>query len=419
MPSGAFAADHLLGSWTTEDLTCCDSVMVQNFDGQSHRMGVYTKYTGVEQNGFPVYKNSDASQYLYMLGTTWVIGPDYTSNSIGIHSSTGDFCPEDSEGWQYHGSGAWVPDSDAGVRCSDCDKYPTETECVTCCSSIKLTTTNNDVLNSAYVVFLGNYGPYTTTPTINDKPVYQLEGQNFCMYYAGSQWLINSCGSVGNMGGYVWSSSGSDCAHSDGSFTWEVNSIGDDADMKAVCETECTSSAPPAPDGATASPTNSLVAGTIVTYTCSSGEEAKAICDASTLLWKPTTIDSDLCTTSSPSPSPSPAPVPSPSPAPVPTPVPAPAPVPAPVPSPSPVPSPVPAPAPNDRIMKMKQPVLKTVATLKKVKTAMDCQTYCSTKSGATHFRWKANRKVSKRVCWCQQIDFKRKKGFTSGPVSC
>jgi len=69
--------------------------------------------------------------------------------------------------------------------------------------------------------------------------------------------------------------------------------------------------------------------------------------------------------------------------------------------------------------MKNKQTVLKTVATKKKVKTAMDCQTFCNTKSGATHFKWKTNKKVSKRACWCQQINFKTKKGFTSGPVSC
>ena len=66
---------------------CCDSVMVQNFDGQTSRMGLYTKYTGVEQNGLPVYKNSDASNYLWMSGTRWVIGPDYTSYSVGIYSS--------------------------------------------------------------------------------------------------------------------------------------------------------------------------------------------------------------------------------------------------------------------------------------------------------------------------------------------
>jgi len=69
--------------------------------------------------------------------------------------------------------------------------------------------------------------------------------------------------------------------------------------------------------------------------------------------------------------------------------------------------------------MKNKQTVLKTVANKKKVKTAMQCQEFCNTKNGATHFKWKTNKKVSKRQCWCQQIGFKTKKSFSSGPLSC
>ena len=68
-------------------MTCCDAVMVQNFDGQTSRLGLYTKYTGVEQNGLPVYKTSDGSNYLWMMGTNWVIGPDYTSTAIAIQSA--------------------------------------------------------------------------------------------------------------------------------------------------------------------------------------------------------------------------------------------------------------------------------------------------------------------------------------------
>ena len=62
--------------------------MAEKFDGQTSRMGLYTKMTdGTTQNGLPVYTNSDSSQYLFFLYTKWVIGPDYTSSAVGIESS--------------------------------------------------------------------------------------------------------------------------------------------------------------------------------------------------------------------------------------------------------------------------------------------------------------------------------------------
>ena len=69
-------------------VTCCGAVMVENFDGQTSRMGLYTKMSdGTSQNALPVYANSDSSQFLWMSGTNWVIGPDHTQGSIGIQSA--------------------------------------------------------------------------------------------------------------------------------------------------------------------------------------------------------------------------------------------------------------------------------------------------------------------------------------------
>merc|ERR1712154_612412 len=102
-----------------------------------------------------------------------------------------------------------------------------------------------------------------------------------------------------------------------------------------------------------------------------------------TLLWKPTAIASDLCSTASPSP------------------------------------APTPAPATADCSKKNKQVVLQSLATKKKVKTAKLCQKFCSAKAGATHFKLKWNKKVSKRVCYCHKIGLKTKKNFYAGPVSC
>ena len=125
--------------------------MVENFDGQTSRQGLYTKMSdGTTQNSLPVYANSDSSEYLWMIGSYWVIGSDHTSNAIAIKNAVsrgtylqillkcfvlqnGDYCPEDGVGWKYYDGGdtndGWADDSDAAVRCSDCDKFPTNAEC--------------------------------------------------------------------------------------------------------------------------------------------------------------------------------------------------------------------------------------------------------------------------------------------------
>ena len=41
----------------------------------------------------------------------------------------GNYCPEDGAGWQYWNGNEWQDDSQAIVRCSDCDKFPTGDEC--------------------------------------------------------------------------------------------------------------------------------------------------------------------------------------------------------------------------------------------------------------------------------------------------
>merc|ERR1711887_157886 len=170
-------------------------------------------------------------------------------------------------------------------------------------------------------------------------------------------WNINSCGSIGSCGGFVWSSNAPGCAHNS-DFSWEVNSIGADSNMKGSCDGECSGDPPAAPTGATSSGSGKAV-GTIITYSCDSGSgESKAICDASTLAWKPTTIPSDLCSTAAPSP------------------------VPAPSPSPSPSPSPTGA---TPCQQKNKIPVLKGPKK-KKVKTPSDCYDMCAAKSSC--LRW-------------------------------
>ena len=69
-------------------VVCCDSVMVEGFDGQTSRQGLYTKMAdGTTYNGSPVYTNADGDNQLWNSGDAWYIGGDYTSGSFGIASA--------------------------------------------------------------------------------------------------------------------------------------------------------------------------------------------------------------------------------------------------------------------------------------------------------------------------------------------
>ena len=63
--------------------------MVENFDGQTSRQGVFTKMAdGTTENEHPVYSNVDTNQQLWMGSYgKWYIGDDYTSGSYGIASA--------------------------------------------------------------------------------------------------------------------------------------------------------------------------------------------------------------------------------------------------------------------------------------------------------------------------------------------
>merc|ERR1712128_138086 len=393
MTAGAVAKGATFGTWTTEDLTCCDNVMVENFDGQTSRQGLFAKMSGTTQSDLPVYQNGD--QYLWFLAMSqvWVIGGDYTGNSIAIQSVNGDYCPEDGAAWQYYDGGdvndGWADDADATARCSDCALYPANSECITCCDSLSLTTAAD---LGGYAVFAGSYSLYSTTPSYNDQKVYKLDGQDYCLYFTDcGNWYVTDCSSVGSgCGGYVWSSSGVGCAH-DSARTWDVGGgQGTITDMKAVCSGECADDSPAAPTGATASNIGKT-AGHIVTYICDSGSgESKAICDAATLVWKPTSIPSDLCSTAAPAPSPVTA---------------APSPVTA---APSPVTA---APGATPCQQKNKIPVLKG-AKKKKVKKNTDCQALCT---DCMRWNYKTHKKAGKRICYLLSVTYGNKKGYTSG----
>ena len=72
--------------------TCCDTVAVENFSGQSTSMGLYTVMAdGTTSNGHPVYESPSAGKQLWFrgIGQGWGIGGDYTAGSVGIQNAVG------------------------------------------------------------------------------------------------------------------------------------------------------------------------------------------------------------------------------------------------------------------------------------------------------------------------------------------
>jgi len=63
--------------------------------------------------------------------------------------------------------------------------------------------------------------------------------------------------------------------------------------------------------------------------------------------------------------------------------------------------------------MKNLIPVLKTLKK-KNTKKVQLCQDLCY-RTGASHFKWSKK----KKTCFCEAVDYKKKKKYYSGPVMC
>jgi len=70
----------------------CNTVEVAGAaKGQSARMGTFTRVSGVMRFGRPVYQHANKEYLFYWEATKhWLIGPDYTKNSAGVHSQASD-----------------------------------------------------------------------------------------------------------------------------------------------------------------------------------------------------------------------------------------------------------------------------------------------------------------------------------------
>jgi len=418
------SSSSFTASWTTEIVTCCNTIMLENFEVPRVEQGLYSPMEdGTTFMGKPVYQQQGGTKQMWY-SENWMVGT--FRKSRGIESKgMGNICPEDVSTWKHY-SDEWVEDQNADARCSDCTLYPANEECLTCCASISLSSSHSNWTGVWQNTFEGSYNVYTQ-PTLNGKTVY--ERNDFCMYWVrlsgGGRWFINKCSNL-ELGGFIYSSvTTKQCVHGyDGSWYWDDT---DDSTMTATCSAACSLDPPTAPDDSMSDwDGSSKGVGTIVTYICSDGEKRTAICDAATASWVPSTIPD--CIDGSdyilppplPAPNPPPVPAPVPTPTPVPAPAPTPTPVPAPVPNPTPVPAPVPSPEPSpiNCSMKNKRAILTTLEK-KRLKTVKLCQDHCYKVTGATHFKWKQSKQGWKRICFCQAVGYKTVKGFFSGPVMC
>ena len=146
-------------------------------------------------------------------------------------------------------------------RCYDCQVHPEAEACgewsvlcycgdtsspVTCCDTVTLSSTDLTYLASAYKIMMGTYVRYTTTPTSNDRNVYQQQDNpQYCLSYAFSAWRVSDCTDVGTRSYYLASSgTAKKCPHG-GSLSWQWD-IYPDSTMTVSCSS-CKYSSPSLP----------------------------------------------------------------------------------------------------------------------------------------------------------------------------
>ena len=85
-------------------------------------MGTFTRMSGVTRFGRPVYQSAN-QQYLYCWEgiKAWLIGPDYTKASVGIHSQASNaldayLVPKGS--WMEFDEGGWQANPAMTVVCT-------------------------------------------------------------------------------------------------------------------------------------------------------------------------------------------------------------------------------------------------------------------------------------------------------------
>jgi len=358
-------------------MTCCGDVWID----VGGYVGLYKPMSnGTTKNEAPVYETSSGGFLWYNGMRGWNLGPDYNAYLwLTVISPDGTFCPEDALTWQDYENSAWVDDEDAEVRCSNCSIWPAYEECFTCCDSV--TWTNPDGGS-----WTGQWDVYTTTPSNDNRIVYQkADSPTYCLYFSGYWWIINTCSNIGAWSGYLFSEqTQKTCVHGNPAMWTGKGYV-------VTCSSSCSSNPPAAPSGATSDWDGvAKIGGTIVTYSCANSETTfQAICDPASSTWLPTSIDQYLCNSKPP---------------------------PTLAPSPAPAPAPVTPPPSTDCIVKDKKPYLEKLTTIKKVKSAKLCHEMCVSDSSCTYFSW---RKKYPRSCQLYTVGYTTKENFYAGPAFC
>jgi len=271
---------------------------------------------------------------------------------------------------------------------------------IVCCNTITVSSTTQSVVDDwTGNKILGTF-TYTAGDDINDRGIYR---GNTDAYYAvktvsagfKAAWVASSTllgTSPGDSSGLATESdhNAPKCPHyTTGSWSVFLQSTGssvDDSTFTITCADSCSSTIPATPEGATVSWDNSVSAGTIITYTCSSGQKLYSTCGNDGQWSSP-----GACGTGSPSPSPSP---PSPSP-------------------PSPSPSPTPPTSCTDKFYKNKFFKVKKKQIIGKSKTnkPAECLEKCKNEADCVGINW------SKKKCFLLKgkLKLKKKKKFTAG----
>merc|ERR1711962_386498 len=259
---------------------------------------------------------------------------------------------------------------------------PTTYPNVTCCDNVLLTSTDASFLGTRDVYFAGVYSLYTFNPSFNGRKVYRLSDCVYyhqCLYWSSNAWRIGPCNYIDIHIRANSTATSNKCPHGD-DVVWQYKDI----TLKVFCITACSSSPPTSPsdrvsdwDGST------LTAGTVVTYTCTSGSciPVYAVCDPQSLQW--TSLSSvptcDSCDSTSTEESPA-------------TPT-------------------TPTYCGSDGL-----PAFESVKRRRRVESGRECQEYCARIQGAEYFKWK---KTGRKVCSCIKPVVKPGDNFEGGPVFC
>merc|ERR1711962_1270718 len=183
---------------------------------------------------------------------------------------------------------------------------------VTCCDTVLMSSTDV-TFHDMYCGYCG--GIYSFFTSLNGRKVYKqlscISNENLnnspCLYWCGNAWRITNCDTAFMFPCNYWdlaksSPTSNKCPHS-GDLIWQYGNKNSSVKVSCITEvrtevrTACSSAPPNSPsDRVSDWDGSSLTAGSVVTYTCTTGSciPVTAVCDPESLQWTPTSLESVL-----------------------------------------------------------------------------------------------------------------------------